>query len=433
MEEKSSFYGMYMTELGNFIDSHPGLGAIIEYLAGSPGVEEVKPEEIYVDAKMLDQGLTLELFKNENYLRRVRRMQIAQLEARDWITINNICIAVPKTPSVEMGDNLVTVEMDGDLVVVGVEQGDEEAVGVPQETQISFPDRVEHDDRLMGWLSFQAYDGFRMRLSASLRQPCICGGDGLMGGEMSSLNDAQSDMIGAHSTNFVSRDYRGACLCCTRHWYFKSLFNDYVSFSPKVRELLWLLEERLVAIDSVKHLDPQKTLIYRSGNPVKMRMMQDYCSVIAPKTMLALEESRDVEIQGTFIEIATHKAANSGIDYLVDDAGFMDEQGCPGPYAKMLYPKMGAEGMCKAVVVMTMTFVDHTDVDGWKQFVHGVGVQTFEAGPPDKEGYGDWRDIVYPVGITSGPIRCLPSLLREWSCARFRALRSIFRQRGWLF
>lgn len=439
-----------MDQFNDFLDTHPGVAAIVDHLVAHCEGEDAKPEEIYVDARMLSRGLTLDMFTNQDYLVRVRRLQIKALDKEDWVKIKGITIPLPRVEEDVEAETLIVAPIDGANIVVGI---NDEVAGPQEDGSIVFPDRVEHDDRLMAWLGTVAIEGYKGRIDAAKQRECVCGGEGLLASELATLTSAQSDEVGVCPIRYESVRLDGQCLCCMRHHFFTSLFADYWQFEPKVREILWAMEEREAVVAHRIPLDPRVSLAYHSSNKVKQRMMESYVAELAPKSSLYVEGLTGREIQGTFMEIVQDKAVQAekenqwAAGILVDDAGYMDETGFPGVYAKMIYPKRPAViGSQKCVVVMTLS---EPDEDTWRKYTSGVGIQSFEGGPSvagnalemaryesDNRGrdhHNDWRDVVYPTGLLGGPLIEQPSLIRHWNCARFRALRQIFRQRGWIF
>lgn len=441
---------MYMDQFQDFLDTHPGVAAILEHLVAHCDGEEAKPEEIYVDARMLSRGLAVDMFKNQDYLVRVRRMQVKALDGDDWVKIKGIAIPVPKTEEQPEAETLIVSEVQGDMVAIGV---NDDIGGEREDGPIVFVDRVEHDERMMGWLESVAYEGYTGRIAQARQQECVCDGAGLLASEMPTLTSAQSDEVGVCPIRYESVKIGGRCLCCQRHWFFSSLFADYGRFEPKIREILWAKEERLAVRAHRRLLDPQTLLAYRSSNVMKQRRMEFYVSMLLPKTEIHVEDAMGREIQGTFMEIvhdkamASEEACSWAHGIITDDAGYMDEVGFPGVYSKSTYPKRPVTvGSQKCVVAMIMSVWDE---DTWRRYVSSVGIQSFEGGPSidssvleasvyergvmTRDHYHDWRDVVYPTGLVGGPLMEAPSLIKDWNCARFRALRQLFRQRGWIF
>jgi len=208
------------------------------------------------------------------------------------------------------------------------------------------------------------------------------------------------------------------------------------------------MEEREAVRKTRWELDPGVVIEYASSSPKKIACMRDYMREIVPECDLHVVKTDGREIQGTFTAIVADKMRHfQRYPMIVDDAGYMDEGGYPGVYSKWLYEKRPrTTGSQVAVVVMGMR---EEDDDGWERIRMSVGVQRFTGGPSAKsdpeerqyldredttrQEYGDWRDVMYPEGLISGPLIEQTELIKRWNCARHRALRCLLRQRGWVF
>lgn len=250
--------------------------------------------------------------------------------------------------------------------------------------------------------------------------------------------------------------FRGQCLLCVRHEFYTSLHHETWQLDPRVWTIIRAYEEYEVVVETRRELAEPLNHIevkFATTNDEKFVLMSQYMKELAPNCFLSRVNREDREIQGDFGEILDDKLKGQGPMVIVDDAGFMDECGYPGPYAKHIYhQRPDIQGDQVAVVTMAMDLPDSRLRWADPIRIKAMGTQLFEAGPtpensPAEREYreklrfldqfipdrGDWRDLIYPFGVKGGRLEEMPLVVSWWGDARFRCLRNLLRSAGWLF
>jgi len=392
--------------------------------------ESRTPLEIYADTLMQERGFEEGSQTSPEILAKLRILQLRAVGIEEAAIIRDVRVRLPaeKMEPLSERDKLHVVAVGRVLLPTGYGAPQEESAK-PIEVmgrEIVIPDRAERDPMFGDWLNRTATEVAQARLVRVSGGACECGGNGLAG-QLDFLTDDQQAEIGSIHIRYKSVQFGRQCLCCLRHRYFVSMYEDYGCMSERLRLLFWAAEEKAIGAILAPRLDPRQVYSYATTNSDKKKEMAEVFAEIMPFSSLQMYPRSAMEFQGTFSEVLRGKMTTVQERVIVDDAGFFDETGFPGPYSGFVYSKrpQSFSGVQRAVVTLA------TAVDEMEGVLYGVGLQTFDAvyNPRART----WSGIMCPEGVSSGLAGDLPKFLRVTTSPRARALRCMMRQMGWCF
>lgn len=392
--------------------------------------ESRTPLEIYADSLMEERGFEPGSQTSPEILAKLRVMQLRAVGIDEVAIIRDVRVRMPveRMEPLSERDKLHVVAVGRVLLPTGYGIPLEESAK-PVEVmgrEIVVPDRAERDPVFSDWLNRTATEVAQARLVRVSNSVCECGGNGLAG-QFDFLPADQQVEIGSVHVRYKSVQFGRQCLCCLRHHYFISMYQDYGCMSERLRMLFWAAEEKAICAMLAHRLDPRQVFSYATTNHEKKQEMAEVFAEVMPFSSLQMYPRSSMEFQGAFSDVLRGKMTTVQERVIVDDAGFFDETGFPGPYAGFVYSKrpQSFSGVQRAVVVLA------TAVDSDAGVLYGIGLQTFDA--VYNAGARTWSGIMCPEGIAGGLAADLPRFLRVTSSPRARALRCMMRQMGWCF
>lgn len=392
--------------------------------------ESRTPLEIYADTLMQERGFDEGSVTSPEILAKLRVMQLRAVGIDEVAIIRDVRVRLPteRMEPLSERDKLHVVQVSRVMVPIGYGAPKEESARPEQVVgrEIVVPDRAERDPLFAEWLHKTATEVAQARLIRVSGGACDCGGKGLAGHFEFLTEDQQAEMGSVH-IRYKSVQFGRECLCCLRHRYFVSMYQDYGCMSERLRTLFWAAEEKAICGMLALRLDPRQVFAYATTNAEKKEEMSEIFAEVMPYSSLQMYPRSSMEFQGAFSDVLRGKMTTVQERVIVDDAGFFDESGFPGPYSGFVFSKrpQSFSGVQRAVVVLATT------VDPEQGVLYGVGLQTFDA--VYNAGARTWSGIMCPEGLSGGLAANQPKFLRVTSSPRARALRCMMRQMGWCF
>jgi len=267
----------------------------------------------------------------------------------------------------------------------------------------------------------QAAQGFASKFVKKPLGVCKCGEEQVN----CPYSERVVQMVGDIDTRIPVVVLANECMSCRRTMLYSELNAMHLPMPDRVVELLKLMIDQAVS-RHYSHRYPEIHFAVATGNDVKAASTLASLKALNKKVTLERVKIDFMEIQGTFAQVVQNKLSQVQNMTIVDDSGFMDNDGWPGVYTKDAWRHKSPSSWPQK---LTVTSVVGVKIHGRKYLA--AGYVDFESA--DKGIGGNVESIMLPFGSQGPALSQLTGKLKMLFSARYRAMRMLMRSLGLAF